>query len=161
MSSGKGTVQIRRGSVCAHVCMYVYACFYIFNLSYLALRVWEFWHHSANDDYDDGVYLSVEVEKVGWGLNECSVRGCRERSAGPGREREWSERQTGKKGWIVLCVANERKERATCGMFTCQCKFLLWLMVSVCLCVSVTVWVSTMKYQAYPYYNLTIMSITY
>lgn len=80
---------------------------------------------------------------------------------GPGKEREWSKRQIGEKRWIVLCVANERKERVSCGMFTCQCMFLLWLIVSVCLCVCVTMWVSTMKYQASPYYNLTIISIRY
>lgn len=81
--------------MCIFVCMHSQEC--LFPRTYLScavLRAWERWRHSVNDNYDDGVYLSVEVEKGRWGLNECSVRGCRERSAsqeerGSEEEGEW------------------------------------------------------------------------
>lgn len=63
-------------------------------------------------------------------------------SGAQARKREGVRKmESGEEGWIVLCVESERKERASCGMFTCQCSpssdwsyLCACVWVCVCLC---------------------------
>lgn len=60
--------------------------------------------------------------------------------SGAAESRAWArksegarKRESGEEGWIVLCVGSERKERASCGMFTCQCSSSSdWSYLCVC-----------------------------
>lgn len=128
--------------VCLPACLHSQAC--MFPQSYsscAALHAWECWRHSVSDNYDDGVCLSAEVEKGRRGLNECSVGRRRERRAKARKREGVRKMESGEEGWIVLCVESERKERASCGMFTCQCSpssdwsyLCACVWVCVCLC---------------------------
>lgn len=61
------------------------------------------------------------------------------------------KRESGEEGWIVLCVGNERKERASCGMFTCQCSSSSdWSDLGACVPACVCVLVSS---SGFPHWN--------
>lgn len=123
--------------VCVFASMYapVHALSSMFPRTYLScavLRAWERWRHSVNDDYDDGVYLSAEVEKGRpGGLNECSVRGCGEGSSGQ-EERGSEEDGEGGRG-VNSTLCGEWEKRVSLLWYVYMSMwFLVWLIVSVC-----------------------------
>lgn len=66
-------------------------------LSYAGLHA-ERGRHRVNDNYDDDVYLSAEVEKGRQGLNDCSVMALLRALHKPGREKECGRWRVGKRG---------------------------------------------------------------
>lgn len=78
---------------------------------------------------------------------------------------------SGEEGWMVVCVGREKKERASCGMFTCQCGSssdwsYLCVRVSVCACLWYRAGFHTeilgflmvyIKWGHYVYYALSVM----
>lgn len=141
----KRTGCIQGMCLCVFACMCTFAClpsqacmFPQIYLSFAVLHAWECWRHSVNDNYDDGVCLSAEVEKGRRGLNECSVRRSRERRASQEERGSAEDGEWGRGVNTSLCGEREKRESLLWYVYMSM-KSLVWLIISMCLCVSVCV----------------------
>ena len=134
-----------RFCVCLCACPYLYACtlknacFHVPTYHAQFLCAWERRRHSVNDDYDDGVYLSVEVEKGRWWLNECSVRGCRKRSMSQEERGSEKEGRWGRGVNSSLCGEWEKREKplAVCLHVRTIPRLIDCICVCACVCLQV------------------------